>query len=141
MKGHGTQYKRKKDQAIAALLTERTIADAARVIDVGTKTLKRWMKIPEFENELLAARRERYQQTTARFEQNTNPAAHVILQTMADPKVAASVRLKAAQFVWFQAGEAINATEVLCMERRISDLESVAKDLKRAKELGGTAYD
>src|ERR1051325_1730467 len=123
MNGHGTQYKRKKDQAIAALLNERTIPDAARVIDVGAKTLKRWMKIPEFDKELLEARRERYEQGVARLEQNINPAAHVILQTMADPKVKPSDRLKAAQIVFGRSGEAIAASVVFSMERRISDLE------------------
>jgi hypothetical protein len=126
MIGHGTQFKRKKDQAIAALLTERTIPDAARVVGVSTKTLKRWIQIPEFENECLAARLERYHQAVGRLEQNSYPASNVILKTMADPNVSASVRLKAAQMVLDLSAEAI---VVIALERRISELER-AKDAK-----------
>jgi hypothetical protein len=136
MRGHGTQYNRKKELAIAALLSERTLPDAGRVVGVGIKALRHWMKIPEFDQELLAARRERYEQATARLEQNTNPAAHVILQTMADPKVKASVRLKAAQIVLDRSAEAIGASTVLSMERRISDLERAATDVTRTKQPG-----
>jgi hypothetical protein len=41
MKGHGTKFGRKKEEAIAALLTQRTTEDAARAIGVA-----RHLKIP-----------------------------------------------------------------------------------------------
>jgi transposase-like protein len=46
MKGHGTQFGRKKDEAIAALLTQRNIEEAARATGVAPNTLLKWMKLP-----------------------------------------------------------------------------------------------
>ena len=47
MKGHGSKFGRKKEEAIAALLTQQSVEDAARV-SVGTgagQTLLRWLQI------------------------------------------------------------------------------------------------
>jgi hypothetical protein len=130
MYGHGTQYKRKKDQAIAASLTERTIPDAARVVGISTRTLKRWMEDPEFEKELLAARLERYLQTTGRLEQHSYAASNVLLKNMADPKTPPSVQIKAALSVLKLTSEAIEAIKERALEQRISELERAAKDTK-----------
>ena len=48
MAGHGEKFGRKKEEAIAALLTQRNIEEAARTAGIGTRTLLRWLKIPEF---------------------------------------------------------------------------------------------
>jgi transposase-like protein len=49
MKGHGAKYERKKEEAIAALLTQKNIEEAARSIGIGHATLLRWLKEPEFD--------------------------------------------------------------------------------------------
>jgi len=49
MTGHGAKFGRKKEDAIVALLTHRTVEEAARAIKVATKTLLRWQKEPEFD--------------------------------------------------------------------------------------------
>jgi transposase-like protein len=41
MKGHGTKFSRKKDEAIAALLTQRNIEEAARSIGIAPNTVPR----------------------------------------------------------------------------------------------------
>ena len=48
MAGHGAKFGRKKEQAIAALLTHRNMEDAAKAVGVSVKTLLRWMKEPDF---------------------------------------------------------------------------------------------
>ena len=48
MEGHGTKFGRKKEAAIAALLSQRSIDEAARAIEVAPNTLLRWMKEPDF---------------------------------------------------------------------------------------------
>jgi hypothetical protein len=112
MKGHGTKFNRKMELAVAALLTERTIPDAARVVDVSTKTLKRWKEVPEFQMAFLAARRDRYDQVMQRFEQNLNNAATVTLKTMAEPSVQAAVRLRAADGIFNRVGAWIGKDDV-----------------------------
>jgi len=37
--GHGSKFGRKKEDAIAALLTQRNIEEAASVAGIGTRTL------------------------------------------------------------------------------------------------------
>lgn len=48
MTGHGAKFGRKKEEAIAALLTQRNTEEAARAVGVAHKTLLRWLQIPEF---------------------------------------------------------------------------------------------
>src|SRR5258708_37801531 len=63
MKGHGAKFSRKKDEAIAALLSQRNVEEAARTIGIGANTLLRWMQVPEFQVAYRAARRDAYLQS------------------------------------------------------------------------------
>jgi hypothetical protein len=49
MKGHGTKFGRKKEEAIAALLTQRNIDEAAKTAGIAPNTLLNWLKVPEFQ--------------------------------------------------------------------------------------------
>ncbi len=51
---------RKQEEAIAALLSQRNIEDAARVAGVGVRTLLRWLKLPEFDAAYREARRKAF---------------------------------------------------------------------------------
>ena len=57
MKGHGTKFGRKKEEAVAALLTQRNLEEAAKTIGIAPNTLLKWMKEPEFDSAYRAARR------------------------------------------------------------------------------------
>lgn len=46
--GHGDKKRRKQDAAISALLSQGTIKQAAQVVGIDEKTLRRWMREPEF---------------------------------------------------------------------------------------------
>jgi transposase-like protein len=63
--GHGSKFDRKKEQAIAALLTQRNIEEAAKSIGIGANTLLRWMKEPEFQKAYRDARRQAFGQSIA----------------------------------------------------------------------------
>jgi transposase-like protein len=67
MKGHGSKFGRKKELAIAALLTHRSVEDAARAVDLNHNTLLKWLKFPDFMKEYRAARREVVNQSVARL--------------------------------------------------------------------------
>jgi transposase-like protein len=56
MKGHGSKFGRKKEQAIVALLTQRNIEEAAKSIGIAPNTLLRWMKVSELERAAETAR-------------------------------------------------------------------------------------
>ena len=123
MAGHGSKLARKQEDAIAALLSQRSIEDAARVCGVGERTLIRWLKLPEFRGEYLKARREVVQQAVARMQQATGAAGTIALKLMTDPNVPAAVRLRAAEFVFDRA---IKGIEIDDIEARVSDLERAA---------------
>jgi hypothetical protein len=79
MNGHGSKFGRKKEEAIAALLTQRNIEEAARSIGVAPNTLLKWQKLPEFEIAYREARKAAYRQAVARLQQGTSAAATTLL--------------------------------------------------------------
>ena len=89
MKGHGTKFGRKKEEAIAALLTQRTTEDAARAIGIAPTTLLRWMKDFEFDRSYREARRAAFGQSVARLQQASGAAVTTLLKVMIDPSTPA----------------------------------------------------
>jgi len=86
MSGHGTKLKRKLEEAVAAMLTQRNIEEAARSVDVSTATLMRWQKLPEFQKAYRDARRAAHNQSVARLQQATSAAVSTLLKVMVDPR-------------------------------------------------------
>ena len=126
MIGHGQKFTRKKEQAVAALLSHRTIEEAAQSVGISFATLKRWLKLPEFRAECLQARREAVLQANARIQQHSSAAAAVLLKLMADPSTPASVRARAALFIIELANKSLHTDD---LEVRIARLEeSVEND-------------
>ena len=93
MNGHGSKFGRKKEEAIAALLTQRNIEEAAKATGIAPNTLLNWMKVPEFETAYRDARRKAFGQSIARLQQGTSAAATTLLKTMTDPDTPASVKV------------------------------------------------
>ena len=124
MTGHGAKFGRKKEEAIAALLTERNIEEAARSIDLAPKTLRRWLQVPEFQKAYRQARRDAYSQAVARLQQGTSAAATNLLKTMVEPGTPASVRVRAAEAIFSHAFKAIEIEDI---EARVSELEQAAE--------------
>ena len=124
MKGHGSKFGRKKEAAIAALLTQKNHEEAARATGIDLKTLKRWLRLPEFIKEYRRARWEVVEQAYARLQQNANAAGAVLLKLMADPATPASARIRAALGVFGLAHAALD----LDLETRVSELERAAEE-------------
>jgi hypothetical protein len=120
MLGHGTKFGRKKEQAIIALLSHRTIEEAARAIKVVPNTLLRWMKEPEFDAEYRSARRAAFGQSVARLQQASGAAVSTLLKLMVDPNTPASTRARCADSVLGHTAKAIELDDI---EARVSALE------------------
>jgi hypothetical protein len=127
MVGHGTKFGRKKEEAIAALLSQRSIEDAARVAKIGVNTLLRWLQVSEFRDAYLKARREAVGQSIARMQQATGAATITVLKLMTDPNAPAAVRLRAAECVF---AHAIKGIELEDIETRLTELERAAEVAK-----------
>src|SRR5271167_2698816 len=130
MTGHGAKFGRKTEEAIAALLTQRNIEEAARSIDVAPKTLLRWLQVPEFQKAYRQARRDAFGQAVARLQQGTTAAATTLLKTMIDPNTPASVRVRAADSVFNHAAKAIEIEDI---EARVAALEQAAASGKSGR--------
>jgi len=127
MAGHGEKFGRKKEEAIAALLSQRNLEDAARAVGIGTRTLLRWMQVPEFNAAYRKARRDAVSQSTARLQQATGAAASTLLKLMVDPNTPASTRVRAAECVMSHAMKAIELEDI---EARVAELERATESSK-----------
>jgi hypothetical protein len=116
----GGKIGRKKEEAIAALLSQRSIDDAARVANIAPRTLYRWMKEPEFDASYRQAQRDSFAQTTARLQQGSTAAVSTLLKVMVDPKTPPSTKVRAADSV---LGHAAKAIELHDIEARLTELE------------------
>ena len=124
MVGHGQKLGRKKEEAVAALLTHRNVDEAAQAVGIGATTLWRWLKLPEFQRAYRDAKRAAFSQSIARLQQGASAAATTLLKTMIDPNTPASVRIRAAECVM---NHAMKAIEIEDIEARVTELERTAE--------------
>jgi transposase-like protein len=123
MKGHGAKFERKQEEAIAALLTQRNIDEAAKAVGIAANTLLRWMKVPEFQKAYREARRAAFSQSIARLQQGTSAAATTLIKLLVDPATPASVKARVADSIFNHAAKAIEIEDI---EPRVTELERAA---------------
>src|ERR1700755_743852 len=124
MKGHGTKYGRKKEEAIAALLTQRNIDEAARSVGVTQNTLLKWMKDPGFDAAYREARRLAFRQSVSRLQQASSAAVTTLLEIMVHPTAPHPPRVRAADSVLDHSAKAIEIEDI---EARVAELERSAQ--------------
>src|ERR1700710_1432341 len=107
MVGHGAKFSRKMEEAVAALLVQRNVEEAARAAGIGTQTLIRWMKVPEFDKAYREARRAAFGQSIARLQQASTAAVSTLLKIMVDVNAPPSTRVRAADSVLNHSKHAI----------------------------------
>src|SRR5215470_7952729 len=125
MRGHGTKFQRKLDEAVAAMLTQRNVEEAARAAGVSTATLMRWQKLPEFQDAYREARRAAHGQAISRLQQATSAAVSTLLKVMVDASTPASTKVRAAESVLNHSAKAIELEDI---EVRVTELERAARD-------------
>jgi transposase-like protein len=130
MLGHGTKFGRKKEEAIVALLTHRTIEEAARAINVVPNTLLRWMKEREFDVAYRQARRAAFGQSVARLQQMATAAVTTLGKIMIDTNAPASTRARCADSILNHTAKAIELDDI---EARLSELERATEESKHRK--------
>ena len=128
MKRSGEKLGGRKQDAILALLTARSIEEAARTGKVPLRTLYRWLKEPAFSSEYRRARRDGFGQALARLQQGSSAAATTMLKIMIDTNLPASTRLRASEYVFTHAK---NGIEMEDLEARIAAPEDAAEASKQ----------
>jgi len=111
-------------EAIAALLTQRSVEEAARVAEIGTQTLYRWMKDPEFDAAYREGRRAAVSQSYARLQQASSAAASTLVKVMVDANAPASSRVRAANSILDHSRRAIEIDDIVV---RVGALEQASK--------------
>lgn len=132
--GHGSKFSSKKEAAVAALLSQRTIDEAAKTAGIGTQTLYRWLKLPEFQAAYREARRATVAQSNARLQQYSSAAVSTLFKVMLDPESPASTRVRAADSVLDHAKRGIDQEDI---EVRVAALEQAlvtAEDARKQRK-------
>jgi len=127
MTGHGAKFGRKKEDAIAALLTHRTVEEAARSLNIASKTLLRWMKEPEFDAAYRAAKRAAFGQSIARLHHLSSAAVSTLGKIMLDAATPPSTRVRAADSILDHTTKAIEHEDI---DARLRELEADAEASK-----------
>jgi hypothetical protein len=130
MTGHGAKFGRKKEDAIVALLTHRTIEEAARALDIATKTLLRWMKEPEFDAAYRAAKRAAFGQSIARMHHLSSAAVSTLGKIMLDSATPPATRVRAADSILDHTAKAIEIEDI---DARVAALEAAAPQGKNGR--------
>jgi len=111
---------RKKEAAILALLSARTVEDAARMAGVTPRTLYRWLKEPAFNAAYRDARRAVFSQSVTRMHQMTSAAVTILGKVMVDPSTPPATKIRAADSILSHTAKAIEIEDV---GARLSELE------------------
>src|ERR1051326_7317239 len=92
MEGHGEKITRKQEQAIAALLSESSIGQAARTAGLGEKTLRGWLRRPAFQQAYARARGDVLEQTVAKLQRASSAAVDTLAQKLQSESDTVAVR-------------------------------------------------
>ena len=121
MAGFRGKLTAKQEEAIIALLTNRSTEEAARAINLGVRTLYRWLKDPDFNAGFRAARRTAFSQSVARLQQMCSAAVSTLGKVMVDPTTPPATRVRAADSILNHSAKAIEIEDI---EARVAALEA-----------------
>jgi hypothetical protein len=134
MSGHGEKLSRKWEVAIAALLSEPTQEQAARKAGIAHKTLRNWLRMPEFAKAFRQARREIVDRAIQLLQQTTVDAVNTLKDSMADDKPA-GVRVRAAQVIIEHALRALELTDLAEEQQELrAKLEELLRERKEPSQ-------
>jgi hypothetical protein len=118
---------RREAAAIAALLTESTLDQAARAAGISAATLFRWLKEDAFRARYAEARRDAFGQAIARLQQASSAAVDALLAIAGDAEAPAAARVSAASRILEHATKAIELEDVT---KRLNELEQALATLR-----------
>ena len=127
------KFGRKKEEAIVALLSQRSVEESARATGVTPRTLYRWMKEPEFDSAYRAAKRAAFGQAIARLHHLTSAAVSTLGKVMLDPATPPATRVRAADSILDHTTKAIEIEDI---EARVTELERASGDSSGNRRFG-----
>ena len=119
--GHGTKSKADRDKAIVALLSEKSVSEAATACGIGERTLHRWLADDEqFQADYAAAVRATHEAAMSRVQALTAKAVGTLEELLEDAKHP-NVRLGAARTV---AEIGIHQHDAETILRKLDEIEA-----------------
>lgn len=129
--GHGQKQDRREELALAALLSESTIALAAKKAGISESTLLRWLATPEFRARHREARRQVVEHAITAAQQTTTEAVVALRRNLTCGSPAGEIAAAKAVLDF-----AVKGIELIDLAERVAQLEQVAMDgqVKEAEE-------
>jgi hypothetical protein len=129
--GHGTKMDRLQERAIAALLDEPTITEAAAAVGIDESTLRAWLRNPAFREAYRQARADVLERTVARLVALTGEAVETLRRNLSAARAGDQIRAATAIL-----GHVTRGLEVHDLATQLRELgEQVEADLE-ARRLG-----
>jgi predicted trehalose synthase len=134
MSGHGEKKSRKREAALAALLSEASIEKAALKAGVAVRTLHNWLADPAFASEYRTIRRQLVEAAVGRLQNTTGEAADALRKLLKcrNPAVVARVALGILD-------QAVKGVELGDQAERLERLERLEEARAQADKKGGAA--
>jgi DNA-binding MurR/RpiR family transcriptional regulator len=118
--GNAGKRSQREDAALAALLSELTIAEAATKAGISESTLLRWLRDPTFQGRYREARRQVVEQAIVGLQQAAGDAVTVLSAIAGDATQPAGARVSAARTILDQS---FRSLELVDLVERIEQLE------------------
>jgi hypothetical protein len=127
---NSARFGRKTASAVSALLSSRTLEQAAQVADIPPSTLRRWRSRPEFARQLCEAQAEILQGTINELRGVGCDAAQTLGEIVRNSEEPAPSRVRAAIAV---IGLLLKAHESDVVEKRLVAIEAALKHRAKGK--------
>ncbi len=114
----------RQEKAITALLSCRTVAEAAKLAQVGERSIYRWLKQDTFQSHLRRARRQALSQALGRLQQVADRAVDTLDTILDDKKATTASRVSAVRAALRYACHGI---EIDDFEERLAAVERAQK--------------
>ena len=115
----------RRDAVFTALLSGRTIKDAARLTTTNEKTIRRWLAEPEFAAELSKARTEISQNVMHGLIATAAKAVNTLSALLDDKNLSGSLKIQSSRTALEFAMRAIEQTAII---ERLDELEKNIKN-------------
>lgn len=128
---NGGKLSRKAEQAIAALLANPTIAEAATACGVSERSLWRWLQNPDFQRRFKEAQAAAFDDAVRELQAASIVAARTLREVAEDKEASASARVAAALGIFTQTYKGREQGDLL---QRVERLQAMLEALEREKK-------
>jgi hypothetical protein len=120
----GGPQTRKREAALAALLSCRTIKQAAKRAKIGERTLRGWLAEDEFRREYQAARRQALEKAVSQLHGALGQAVRTLKRRLTGGKEADQIRAALGII-----DRAMSGAEMLDLAGKVAELETILRKL------------